>query len=727
MKAALSSVQTVAAASFIAAGASLGDFVARGLDEAGKFELAMKNVAIATGATGDTLKGFQNMAIDLSGKTSQNATQIAQEIAMAASAGLSNAQLKVMGPQIAAYADVQMRAHGTDPVDAVSEAVQAAHLTRSYGNNETTFRGKKTTDLGAMLEFMNELSFSQPENMKRVVTQMGYFAPQGKALGLNLDNIMDTLTVMGQTGYLKGKGGAAFAQLLNGAINTVAVTAHKQSAKTEALMGLGVVDRTGKPIYVNSKGQLNWTAFSAHMRKMEENTNHAKLHAMLQAGFGVNGGRFADIAFNPDTEKQRLATRHKMDTMIPDIATEQKEYLALYNVAWNTLKTNTTNAIIGLFTPLMTQLTPYINELAASVSNFAQYFMSNPDLGLKVSLGLITGSVALVGAGTTMLVRQFLTLAGSINVLAASARAASAANAVSAGVNDAAAAGDAMGVPAIIAGGAGKSGLWAGIKRLLTPILDGTLLAKAFTPTGFGAAFGKGFAGDMFAGIANSLKIIATPLTFVAGLFVDIGTVVAGIVAGSAGLVLFFAALAAGVAWVATHPFDFGKLLYNFDVGLRKGLAIVFDGIGNALKAALSATMNGIGLLVGMIAGIVTAVINAVRNPAAAGGAAVDWMKTTGGSIEDWYRQLHAAANGFANPVVPLSTKGYSTGGPAAPGQPLGPSIGTLNINVTEAKDSKKTAEAVMKHITKTATFHKRASGGTRNTPYIGGFAGAKI
>jgi uncharacterized membrane protein len=416
----ISQLRTTAAVGFTMAGAALGGFVAQGLHEAGKFELAMKNVQIATGASASQMRLLQRQAISLSGATSQDVTQIGREQAVAASSGLTTKQVLDMMPQIAAYADVQMRAHGQDPVKAVKEAIQEAHLLRAYGSKQESFRGNKVTDLQAMLEYMNQISFAQPEEQGKIITQSGYFAVQARQLGMSIQQIMDVIATMGQTGLLKGKGGTGMAQLINGVINTVALTGHRQRAKTEALRGLGVIDANGKPMYVDDKGHIIFTKMLDHLIKVSDHTKPNVFQQMLKAAFGENGGRFAAVIANRDTREQMVKTRTKM-AHIPTIHDAQEGYLNQFLVSLNTLRTNITTAMASLFLPLAQRLTPYVRRIAAEVMRFAQYMFDHPDLGLKVSVGIIGGAVGALGTGVAMAAGQVWALVRAVNTLAAAA------------------------------------------------------------------------------------------------------------------------------------------------------------------------------------------------------------------------------------------------------------------------------------------------------------------
>jgi len=434
MKRALNQVRGAAAISFAAAGVAMSGFVAHGLNEAGKFELAMKNVQIATGASAAQMRQLQRQAITLSGATSQDVTQIAREQARAASSGLTTDQVMKMMPQIAAYADVQMRAHGQDPILAVKEAIQEAHLLRAYGDKKETFRGNKVTDLQAMLEYMNQISFAQPEEQGKIITQSGYFAVQARQLGMSIQQIMDVIATMGQTGLLKGKGGTGMAQLINGVINTVALTGHRQKAQTEGLRGLGIIGPNGKPVYVDDKGHIIFTKMLDHLIKVSDHTKPNVFYQMLKAAFHENGGRFAAVIANRETRDQMDKTRSKM-AHIPTIKDSQEQYLEQFLVSIQLLRTNISTALATLFLPLAQRLTPYIRKVANEVMVFAQYMFDHPDLGLKVSLGLIGAAALSFGSAATIAMRQVYTLVASLRTLAAAAAETAAVNNVSAGAS----------------------------------------------------------------------------------------------------------------------------------------------------------------------------------------------------------------------------------------------------------------------------------------------------
>lgn len=765
MKRAIQGVHTAATIAFAGAGVALSAFVVHGLAEAGQFELAMKNVAISTGAAGSQLRALQGMAIDLSGKTSQDVTQIAKEMAMAGKAGLTANQLQSMMPQIAAYADVQMRSHNVDPIEAVKEAVQEAHLFQAYGYKQQQFHGKQTTDLQAMLEYMNELSFVQPEGMQKVVTQSAYFVPIARALGATMDQSMDLLGLMGQTGFLRGKGGTGLAQVVNSAINTTELTASRSAKKTEALRGLGIINADGSPAYVDRQGHIQLQAMLDHLAKVAENTNPAHYQQMLNAAMTANGARMTAVMTSPAAQEQLIRLRAKMHN-IPKIQEAQNEYLGQFSVSLNTLRTNVNTAIAALFLPLAQRLTPVIRELAARVMDFAKWVYAHPGLGLDITLVIIGAAAASFAVAGGLALRQLWLLNGALLTLAGSARAAAAAEDLQAGSNllSGASGGGKLGkffkwiLGGEIIAPFAKS-VWTTFTDLASKLrigllgdvrrIPGSNIGRVIADKGWmGGSKITSFMMDLGERLGPLALRFAALVPWVARLAIVIGEVgskfipIVGWVLLVAQAMQFFHQNPAAIGWWV------GQIQGWITFKLMPGIwnAVVFGsgkiwgaftalmmGIWNVVSGFAKSTVGGVmALLHGDFAG--AAAQFAQPGQGLANGAVYAWkgmmddFSKFNNSFEAGMTQQQLSAMGVNlsgfNGVTPGAKFAASYSASKATANQVSPSVnntlnGGINITIKDSPNAKNTARAVVNEINQRIPFASKAAGGGSNTPWM--------
>lgn len=439
-KASIMSLRAAALASFAAIGAAM---IRDGVDAAAQLQIAMTNVGNATGATRTQLEGLRQTVLSVSGATAQSAVTIAQEMAQfARSSAFTPAQIQQLFPLVARFADVQFLARNADPTQSVKLGVQMAHY----------FKAWDPTSMGVMLDELNRLMNVQGEDMSAVVRQARYFVPMATSLGLSTEQIMQYLALMGQTGFLLGRGGTGMERALLGAINAPALTAHMQAFKSASLLALGMVDASGKPTYLTAGGGLNFSELMTGLLAAREKFGAADFARMVYSIFGAQGQQLLMTLADPrvsgphgQLDKIRAAMNRQQS-----IVDQQAAFMNTLWGAWRQFVTNWQNISISVFYPTLPALTHGFKFLAVELGNVVGFLTSHPNLGIGIAVTAFA-MVAAAAAGAAITTWQLIL---AIRALSAAEVGGAAGGAAAGGRGLLARAGG------WIAGGAGAAGGW---------------------------------------------------------------------------------------------------------------------------------------------------------------------------------------------------------------------------------------------------------------------------
>lgn len=439
-----------------------GAMIKYGVEGAMQLQNAMATVGIVTGATARQLESLRGTVMDVSGRTAQDAVTIAQEMAMSARMGIgSPAMLQRLFPSIAMFADTRYLASGgqQDPVEAVRTGTAFAHYFRTYGYHKMGGQ----PDIDYMLDQLNRVMNVQGEDMTRLLNQGKYFIPMMiNLLGTtpkSINEIMDLLAIMGQTGFLRGRGGSGMGRVLMGAINATASGAITTSAKVmryDALYKLGLVDANNKPLFLDSAGNLQFEAMMGDLLAARKKLGPIPFATDVYKVFGMQGSQILSMLVDPQVVQQEARAKAQIARQ-PDMLTQQQIYLQKAINAWQLFATNWRNIWTNIFYPTLPKLSEWLTTTAHTFDTVAKYFKANPDLGFKIAMTMV---VATVAAGLATIV-QIAALAGmQFRVIQAQAALAGGANPALRGVGAAAAGrlGLLGWIPAVAAGTAGALG-----------------------------------------------------------------------------------------------------------------------------------------------------------------------------------------------------------------------------------------------------------------------------
>ncbi len=218
---------SIAKAGFTALAVAAGGAIYEGIKGAADLQQAMMSVAVATNTATNQMGAFYKMAFQVSGSTAQNATTIAREMAMAASSGLGNPkQLMSAFPRMARAADVMwLSPKQIDPVESIKQMSTLSHLFGVYS-------GKSYQN---MLDRTVQMMFAQPEGVQQIINQGRMFIGAGLGRGVTQDDLFKQTLTLGQTGFLKGRGGAGLARVIEYLAGAESVTDHMSKVRRDAL------------------------------------------------------------------------------------------------------------------------------------------------------------------------------------------------------------------------------------------------------------------------------------------------------------------------------------------------------------------------------------------------------------------------------------------------------------------------------------------------------------
>ncbi len=381
-----------------------------GLDEAAKLQSALLSVKIATGSG-----QWRGLATQVSSQTAQSATTIAQELAKAASSGLTNpAQLRAAFPQIARAADVlYLGPKHLDPVTAGGQLAQLAHLFGAY-------HGKA---LSTMLNKAVALSYVQPEALNRVIMQGKMFIPLALSAGVSTNDIWSQLLTMGQTGFLRGRGGAGIAMIIRYLSGATNITAHMSAARRLALYQLGMFDAAGNLKYKTASGGLELGAAMEHLYRERTKFSPTAFVGMLLNAFGQQGGRYAAAVMPPAVHEQAAVNIQRMDA-IGNVTKLFNQYMSTFAGKFSLFTTNIKTILTDIFYPLLPGFTSFVGALADQTGRLANFLAQNKQLAELIGVafvgitGVLTVAAAAWGIQGLLIARNIASITASLQVLA---------------------------------------------------------------------------------------------------------------------------------------------------------------------------------------------------------------------------------------------------------------------------------------------------------------------
>ncbi len=376
---------TMVAGGMFAVGAAV---IALGIRQAAQFQLAMTSVGAATGATAKELEKLQAIALHTAGVTAQSPVTIAREMATAATSGLNTiSRLTYAFPQMARAADAMwLSPKHIDPNEAARQMSQLSHLFGAYS-------GKP---LHEMIDQATRLMFTQPENLQAAVTQGRIFIGPALRYGVSMDDIFSQLMTMGQTGWLRGRGGSGLARYMEYLMGAPEMTAHLSKARRSAMEDLGVFDSSGRNRFIRRDGTLDLLGsiryFAGVGDRMTAQHQQARFTTDLMNAFLAQGGRYIATITLPKIMSQVQQNRTAAARLAPPgqaVEVLWKKYMSTTAASWSKFVTNLQYVSDTIFLPVLPQVTTVFNDLAVGLSNVGDF------LGAHRTLARDIGDVAI--------------------------------------------------------------------------------------------------------------------------------------------------------------------------------------------------------------------------------------------------------------------------------------------------------------------------------------------
>lgn len=378
--------KVLAARAAIAGGIAFGGALAIGvgIKQAADLQQAMTSVGIATGLAGDQLQRFYGLALNLSNITAQSVTTIAQEMSAAATSGLNSpGRLFSAFPEIAKAADVLMLSpKHIDPVQAVTQMSTLAHLFAAY-------KGKALHD---MIDAGARMMFVQPENMDAIVRQGRMFIPEAMSLLTGHDNspasvrnamsqIFTQLMTMGQTGFLKSRGGSGIARFMEFLMGAENLTNHMSKARRNALKDMGVFDSHGRLRFVDEKSRLSLDKAVQYLGELRKTMDPGRFMTDVMNAFGAQGGRYIMAITRPEVQAQMGQNQLALSRIAPPgqaVETMWTRYANTFNFAWRAFVTNLANVLGATFLPVLPALTKGLKGAALELGKLTSWLFKHP-------------------------------------------------------------------------------------------------------------------------------------------------------------------------------------------------------------------------------------------------------------------------------------------------------------------------------------------------------------
>ncbi|HXM17864.1 MAG TPA: hypothetical protein VN934_03540 [Candidatus Tumulicola sp.] len=441
----------------------IGGGLVAAVNNAADLELALKKIQLASGATGDEMANMNTRVVALSAATAQSATTIAGQMLAVLQAGMSFKQLNSeVGTTLIKFGDIMQLTRGMNPAQASTMAVQIAHLFAKYQPGEI----KTMTDL------IYKMQQVQPEGLNRVLTQSAYGVPFASVAGVSIKDTMMLLTMMGQVGLLRGKGGTGLANTILQSLGVQQLTGHRQAARDKAKAALGLTIG-GADQFMKPDGSVDVMKILHIVAAASLVLPRKELLKDIYNTFGMQGGRFVATMMRPEALEQQQRTWTRMGQMEGLDEAQRNVLRSTFRGTMQLITTDIATDLGQMALPVLQYLHTPMKRISDQLGRLGVFFATHRDVAIAA---FTTSLVAAVGSATYASI-WLLRLAGSINTVALASARATAANAtnVASGFRGKSALGAmswAWGLgPAAegaAAGGAGAAG--GGLLRLLGPV-----------------------------------------------------------------------------------------------------------------------------------------------------------------------------------------------------------------------------------------------------------------
>jgi hypothetical protein len=213
-----------------------------------------------------------------------------------------------------------------------------------------------------------------------------------------MSDLFPLMAIMGQTGFLSGRGGTSIKNMLLGAINSPTLTGHAQAKQRGALEDLGILDSHGRNVVVTSRGTLDWNKLTTVLAAAAARLKPTTYAQDVKGAFSMSAAPFATVLNTPAVQEQVGRTRRMMEGLGNDPIGKFFDQM-MNNVGPQFMRfmTNLTNVAINTFLPVLPEITTMFKVMADNLGRFGDWLGANPGIAANIAhiLMALTGFAAL--------------------------------------------------------------------------------------------------------------------------------------------------------------------------------------------------------------------------------------------------------------------------------------------------------------------------------------------
>ena len=284
-------VAGIASTVAVAGTAAMADAVT----QAAKLQTIFVAIQNATGATAQQMERYSQRFYDIAdrnGMAVQDAAEIVRVFARSSGGRLSLDQIMDLTQNGGAqFAMVMKNARGESYDAAATQAITLAHMFRAYDPQ----------GLAKMFDAMAHLGEMMPHNLNAAITQMGYFLPKLKTMGVDDASAVALMAWLDQSGYGRGKGGTGLRSLIEQGLGPLQITGHVQAGKAKLLHEMGLLDAADHSPFYDAKTR-SFNVFGYLGAIHDWVARQPRLDTALKtitSTFGTQGGNIAALMADP--------------------------------------------------------------------------------------------------------------------------------------------------------------------------------------------------------------------------------------------------------------------------------------------------------------------------------------------------------------------------------------------------------------------------------------------
>lgn len=384
-----------------AAGVGLAHVMEDGVRQANDFITKATVIKDTLGASADQMDRINKVIRESSGKTIFGVSETQDYAKLLATSGMKTDQVENLLPVFTQYAEVQKLGKGSDPTEAIKQAIGAAHTVGAYDPKE----------LSGFLDKYNKATFMQPGSSAEFADTFKYMSSRTVGMKLSTDDMLDMSALANRMGLAGSIGGTEASDMILRTIpGLMSGKGNKDSKQTAALKEMGLADT----IY-DSNGQFKGVAnLIEQLNKSGKKFNPEQFAKLTHDAFGQQGMGMAQILAS-DRGREQLDALAKQKKSMKSIGEMQEDTNQTPEGQMLQLKTNIENLKLDVWLQLAKILNPIFMWLNKIVSKVQDFSTAHPQIA-KLVAGFLTFATA-----TALVIGPLLVFVGVLGFLKNSA------------------------------------------------------------------------------------------------------------------------------------------------------------------------------------------------------------------------------------------------------------------------------------------------------------------